>query len=468
MTEQELRKLIKKGRSESVEFMQATVESTDLARWIVGFANADGGIILIGISDYRSISGIEIAPQNVEKLIHCPFDYCEPPVEVEQERVSTKRGAVLVFKVKASNRVHCTTDGVVYLRIGDEIDHLHPDEILKLAYDKGQIPFEKQIVGKAMLEHLDENLLKMYKQKLNTALDINDILKTRGLIEVEGDKTNLTTACVLLFAKEPQKFIPNCGIAFVRFEGVKMETEPQNIIKREIVEKPLPKLIDAVFELLKNQIKKRKSSYGLPFEERSEYPEFAWQETIINAVAHRDYSVTGSSIQIRMFDDRVEIESPGRLPGTVKVENIAEERFARNPLIFRVLMDLGYVRDLGEGIDRMRDEMKRADLPESLFSEPNFSFEVVLENTVIYGEKTDKWLKQLKGVELSEQQRRALAFIFKYGEINNTQYRKINRVNRDRAIKDLHALVSLKLIKQFGKKRGARYVLTEESQYRRV
>ena len=172
--------------------------------------------------------------------------------------------------------------------------------------------------------------------------------------------------------------------------------------------------------------------------------------------------------KLRMFDDRLEIESPGRLPATVKPENIARERFARNPTIFRVLMDLGYVRDLGEGIDRMRDEMKRADLPEPLFSEPGYSFEVVLENTAIYGEKTDEWLKQLKGVELSEQQRRALAFIFKYGEINNTQYRKINRVNRDRAVRDLHALVSLKLIKQFGKKRGARYVLTEESYSKRA
>ncbi|HID93247.1 MAG TPA: hypothetical protein EYP60_04025 [bacterium (Candidatus Stahlbacteria)] len=468
MTEKELRKILKKGRSASVEFMQATVEPTDLARWIVGFANAEGGIILIGISDYGSISGIEIAPQNVEKLIHCPFDYCEPPVEVEQERVSTKSGTVLVFNVKASNRVHSTTDGIVYLRIGDEIDHLHADEILKLAYTKGQISFEKQVVDNATLKHLDENLLKMYQQKLKTTLDIQDILRARGLIEVEGDGTKLTTACILLFAKEPQKFIPNCGIDFVRFEGTKMETEPQNIIKREIVEKPLPRLIDDVIELIKNQIKRRKPLYGLPFEERSEYPEFAWQEAIINAVAHRDYSVTGNSIQIRMFDDRLEIESPGRLPGTVKTENIVEERFTRNPIIFRVLLDLGYVRDLGEGIDRMIDEMKHADLPAPSFSEPNYSFEVVLKNTAIYGEKIEKWLKRLKGVELSEQQRRALAFILKYGEINNTQYREINRVNRDRAIKDLHTLVSLKLIKQFGKKRGARYVLSEETRLRRV
>ena len=235
MTEKELRRLIKKGRTQSVEFMQATVEPTDLARWIVGFANADGGKILIGISDYGSISGIEIAPQNVEKLIHCPFDYCEPPVEVEQEKVSTRSGTVLVLNVKASNRVHSTTDGVVYLRIGDEIDHLHADEILKLAYTKGQISFEKQMVDRATLKHLDEDLLKMYQQKLNTKLNVQDILRARGLIEVEGNKTKLTTACILLFAREPQKFIPNCGIDFIRFEGTKMETEPQNIIKREIV-----------------------------------------------------------------------------------------------------------------------------------------------------------------------------------------------------------------------------------------
>lgn len=144
-----------------------------------------------------------------------------------------------------------------------------------------------------------------------------------------------------------------CGLDF-KFEGTRqLVGQELHIIKREIVERPLPRLIERAFEVIGMHVREY-SCLGQDgvFHTIPEYPVFAWQEAIVNAVAHRDYSVTGKAIQVRMFDDRLEVESPGRLPGHVRLDNLVQERFSRNPQIVRVLIEFGYMKDIGEGISR--------------------------------------------------------------------------------------------------------------------
>ena len=108
-----------------------------------------------------------------------------------------------------------------------------------------------------------------------------------------------------------------------------------------------------------------------------EYPEFAWQEGIVNAVAHREYALTGSYIKVTMYDDRLEIESPGKLPNIVTVENIRETRFSRNPRISRVLTEMGWVRELNEGVKRIYSDMERFFLEAPIYSHKTQKNEVV-------------------------------------------------------------------------------------------
>ncbi|MFQ5594008.1 MAG: ATP-binding protein [Anaerolineae bacterium] len=187
-----------------------------------------------------------------------------------------------------------------------------------------------------------------------------------------------------------------------------------NIVKRERIEAPLITLIEQAFEIINPHIRERQRLVDLFFEERLEYPTFAWQEAIINAVAHRDYAFEGIGIEVWMFDDHLEIRSPGQLVEPVTMERLQKrERIhaSRNPRIVRVLTELGYMRDLGEGIPRMFDVMEGEGLyPPELRWEADVIFTVVLRNTPVYSVETLRWLRQFEPLDLSGNQKRLLAY----------------------------------------------------------
>ncbi len=129
--------------------------------------------------------------------------------------------------------------------------------------------------------------------------------------------------------------------------------------------------------------------HDLFFRERLEYPTFAWQEALVNAVAHRDYALTGASIEVWMFDDHITVRSPGLPPAPVTLEQLRQQKsihFSRNPLIVRVLADLGYLREMGEGVPRMYQEMEHYGLNPPELAAEGFIFSVTLRNAPIYDE----------------------------------------------------------------------------------
>ena len=123
-----------------------------------------------------------------------------------------------------------------------------------------------------------------------------------------------------------------------------------------------------------------------------EYPEFAWYEGIVNAVTHREYAMVGSYIRVTMYDDRLEIESPGKLPNIVTLDNIMETRYSRNPRIARVLTDFGWVRELNEGVKRIYSDMAKFFLDAPIYSEPEQAVRLVLKNNIVMRNlrKTDR------------------------------------------------------------------------------
>ena len=114
-----------------------------------------------------------------------------------------------------------------------------------------------------------------------------------------------------------------------------------------------------------------------------EYPEFAWFEGVVNALTHRNYSIRGEYIRFIMFDDRIEIQSPGRLPNIVTIENILTQRYSRNPRIARVLSEFGWVKEMNEGVKRIYSEMEKFFLKKPVYSEPGNNVLLVLENNIL-------------------------------------------------------------------------------------
>ena len=168
----------------------------------------------------------------------------------------------------------------------------------------------------------------------------------------------------MLFGKNPQLYFPRARVRFIRYEGIRECVGAQmNVIKDVIFEGNILNMLTKAISYLDTQIKEKTylGADGL-FVTEEEYPKFVRQEIIVNAITHRDYSIRGTDIQIKMFDDRIVVESPGRLPGLVKAGNIRHTHFSRNPKIAEFLRDYNFVKEYGEGVDRMCRELEAAGL----------------------------------------------------------------------------------------------------------
>ena len=173
---------------------------------------------------------------------------------------------------------------------------------------------------------------------------------------------------------------------FIRYDGVKANVGTEiNIIKEKTFDKAIPKIITEAKEFIKTQLREFQYLDGEDgtFKSMSEYPEFAWFEGIVNALTHRNYSIKGEYIRFIMFDDRIEIHSPGKLPNIVTIENILTQRYSRNPRIARILSEFGWVKEMNEGVKRIYSEMEKFFLKKPVYSEPSNNVLLVLENNIL-------------------------------------------------------------------------------------
>ncbi|MBM4431655.1 MAG: hypothetical protein FJ026_15120, partial [Chloroflexi bacterium] len=228
---------------------------------------------------------------------------------------------------------------------------------------------------------------------------------------------------------------------------------------------PLATLIRNAREAIQPFIRERQQLHDLFFTEKLEYPTFVWQEAIVNAVAHRDYSLQGAPIEVWMYDDRMEIRSPGLPPAPVTIEALnRRERvhFSRNPLLVRTLAALQYMRDLGEGIPRMFDEMDRAGCyPPRFDVVGGFVFQVTLRNEPIYDRQTVAWLSKFADLRLSGDQKRVLAYAHAHGDrFTSRDYQKVIGDEIYAASKSIKDMIRKGVVRSTGK--GSRVYVVQE------
>ena len=386
-----IRLFVSSQENQYFERKSARVEPLDILKHLVAFTNADGGSLVIGVEDNGEITGFnnskahkidEFKNMTVTKLRDTPI---LPKYKIFD--VKNKKGEedkILVISVEpAYDRVIKSYDSNVYLRQFDKTEKLNHEQITQLEYDRGQRYFEDEVVEDSSMEDIDLELVESYRKNMNlTNSNLEDILKARNFIK----KGLLTNACVLLFAKEPTKYLPQARLKFVRYDGTKAGVGTEiNIIKEITFDKAIPRIITEVKEFIKTQLREfqyldRKDGN---FKLMPEYPEFAWFEGVVNALTHRNYSIRGEYIRFIMFDDRIEIQSPGRLPNIVTIENILTQRYSRNPRIARVLSEFGWVKEMNEGVKRIYSEMEKFFLKKPVYSEPGNNVLLVLENNIL-------------------------------------------------------------------------------------
>lgn len=221
----------------------------------------------------------------------------------------------------------------------------------------------------------------------------------------------------------------------------------------------LPQIIDEVEHLLMERIATRGIIDGFRRHDEPEYPRFALREAIVNAVAHRDYTLRGSRIQIALFPDRIEIHTPGGLPPPVTVENIENEQSTRNEAIVNLLQDYDFMERRGYGFNGLVAAMREAGLAPPLLRDDGASFELCLMSHVLMSPEALAWLKQFDGVDLSPQEKLALAYLRVNNRLYNRDYARLADCPSTEATRALRGLVDRGLIAMQSKRGGAYYML---------
>ena len=376
------------------------IEPKALAVPLIAFANADGGTIAIGISDKtRRIEGTDFEVQKLNELLRVPYDFCEPSAPVQIEKIPCidykgRENHVVLMHIEPSMAVHANQADEAFLRVGDKSKKLSFEERTQLMYDKGERYFEDKAVPDATVDDLDMELVKSYIDKIGYSKSALEYLKeNKGFLKVKQGKELVSGAAILLFGKNPQLFFPRARIRFIRYEGNEEKSGTEmNVIKDVIFEGTILKQINDAIAYLNTQVKEKTylGQDGL-FVTEEEYPKFVRQEIIVNAVTHRSYSISGTEIQIKMFDNRIVVESPGKLPGLVRTNNIRYTHFSRNPRIAEFLKAYKFVKEYGEGVDRMYNELENAGL-----HEPEYFCNAFILQNVIYNKNyknSDRYLE---------------------------------------------------------------------------
>ena len=449
---------MKRGPGQTVAYMPDP-EAELLAETMVAFANADGGTIFIGVNEQGRVTDPALS-EDVEGHLVRALAACRPPVVTDWEQLELSGGVVIALKIARSPELHALADGRVLIRAGADNRPLGGEAIRHLAATKSSGDFESEPVAGATLVDLDKPVLDEYLQlradrggqRVNH--DLQDHLVSIGAMTEDGTPT---VAGMLLFGKHPQAFLPQSGVIFVKFLGKEARGRDglAGYGHRVEIEGPLARVIERAWQVVTDEMRVEAVVDGLRREEKPEYPRFAVREALVNAVCHRDYRLSGRRVEIRMYEDRLEVISPGGLPGYITLDNIVEEHFSRNPRLVAGLFQWGYIEELGLGIDRMIEEMLQHGHAAPDFEAKPYAFTVRLHNTVERLPARRTW-----PTNMNERQMKAMGLVEQEGRITNRDYRQLcPEVNPETLRLDLVDLVDKGLLLKIGDKKGTYYIL---------
>lgn len=326
---------------------------------------------------------------------------------------------------------------------------------------------DTQPCPKATLDDLDSDAIDDYRtqvaerrpdSKLDRAETPQLLERIGAAVEQRGSLVPTLTG-VLFFARDAQRFYPSLTLTFLHLAGTEVaqqaSDEPLYLDNREFRGR-IPDIIEEAWGVLYSKMARRGVVEGVRRAEEPQYPQVAVREALINAMAHRDYGRTGSFIQVRLFADRLEVQSPGGLAGGLTVDDLVYEQYTRNPHIMRILEDYGYVERRGVGIDQMVYAMREANLPEPEFDDRETSFWVTLR-----GDPTEARRADLVKLGLNDRQIDAIDVMRERGRLTNREYQKLYDVSERTALYDLKGLVDAGIALAVSSGRGRHYILRD-------
>ena len=363
MNQNELIYLINKGESPFVEFKEENIKPNELAAEMVAFSNSEGGTILLGIDDNGQVKGVE-DPNIEEKIMNISRNNCIPNIIPICDKIDLSNKNIIVISVpKGLNKPYYTVDNKYYIRVGTTKRIASREELLRLFEVNGSFHFDISPVSNTSLKDINLEKVREYFFKYNTfdlyeesEETIKRILINADILKENNNDVLCTVGGLLIFGRTTESKLPQSGISFVHFNGNDITEE---LIDKKNINGTLPDVLEQANVVLKNNMKTYSTIENLKRKDKEEYPNVVLREVIVNALVHRNYSITGSKVRILMFQNRIEFHSPGRLPNTVTIEKMKiGVSYARNPFLVKYMENLRYIDQLGRGIPMIIKTMK--------------------------------------------------------------------------------------------------------------
>jgi len=449
MNDKELKNLLASGETETLElkesFDKETIETAG------AFTNTKGGTILIGISDMNEIKGVRVGKETLKGWANQISQSTEPRIIPEIELSEINRKSVVIIKIKEFPIKPVSVKGRYFRRVANSNRVMTMQEIAQMHFHSVGMSWDKLPVRDAFIKDIDFEKVKRYIKKANETgrrkiqedENPSQVLEKLKLIK-EG---KLTWAAILLFHKRPQRFLSQGVIHCGRFK------EETIVIDDRMIEGTIIEQVEEAMDFIRKSINVKFAMTGKPAREQIwDYPLEALREAVINAVCHRDYTIS-SNTEVRIYDDKLIVWSPGGLPFGITIEDLYKPHSSvlRNKGIGGLFYDMGWIEQWGSGIDKMQKACMKAGLPEPRFEEYQ-GFRVIFRKDIY----TEEYLRKLG---LNERQIKAVMYVKEKGKITNKEYRELNSISDEGARIDLSRLVEMDILEQKGSGRSVHYVL---------
>lgn len=353
MDAEALRQRLRGGENLNTEFKAAAIHPDDLAAALVAFANTSGGAIIFGANDKGEIIGVENIDALGKMIDNVARNNCLPAVTIVPEKTELENKNLLIVHIpRGDERPYSTNRGVHYIRTFSGRRQASREELLRIFQASQSLYYEETLVTRADLTALDYSyfeyfLTRAYGKKLDDFAVAKEQLLTNLRLAKDGHPT---VAGVLLFGRDPQASLPYAQINAAQFSGTELAEAPAD---RKDIDGKLADQLEGALRFLNIHLRVQHKIKGIEPERFPELPDEALRETLVNALMHRDYTIRGP-IRLLVFQDRVEVHSPGKPPNSVDIETMRlGTHVPRNPILLSQFAKLGYVTSLGTGVPRV-------------------------------------------------------------------------------------------------------------------
>ena len=448
MTRKELKKLIEEN--ESIELKSSLSLINEIIEAITAFSNAHGGRVIIGVNNSSKVLGVEIGKSTIENLANKIAQNTDPKIQprIKVEVVDKKK--IIIIEVRESLDKLVLAFGRPFKRVGKSSLKMSKDEYERLILEKhkDKLQFDKDICKEAKLEDIDNKKIKAYLGLREKSRNISSKIKiplVQFLINVKAViNKEPTNAGVLFFAKDPLKFISHAQLRLVRIKGVKIYG---NILDRLDCNGTLWGMVDDGEDFIRKNIRLLgfRTDKSFRREDKFEYPIRALREAIINGLIHRDY-FNPADVRVFIFDDRVEIVSPGPFPKGVTPEK--PEHKPVNKILSQLMYDIGYIEKYGSGIYLENELCLKNGNPKPVYEIDSIQTKVIFKSQVKDVTVVELEEKVLKG--LNERQRKAVEYLIKNGKVTRRAYGKLCKASERTANRELRGLVEKGIVRRRG------------------